>query len=85
MAELLRTKEAELTTADLASYGIAQKQPDRPKLVKDQEPETLDRVVAISEPMPLFSESEMDGRVPIAVEQDTDWFCRRAAPDGRRR
>jgi hypothetical protein len=59
MAELLRTKEAELTTADLASYGIAQKQPDGPKLVKDQEPETLDRVVAISEPMPLFSESEM--------------------------
>jgi hypothetical protein len=59
MAELLRTKEAELTTADLASYGIAQKQPDGPKLVKDQEPETLNRVVAISEPMPLFSESEM--------------------------
>jgi hypothetical protein len=59
MAELLRTKEAELTTADLASYGIAQKQPDGPKLVKDQEPETLDRVVAISEAMPLFSESEM--------------------------
>ena len=59
MAELLTTKEAELTTADLASYGIAQKQPDGPKLVKDQEPETLNRVVAISEPMPLFSESEM--------------------------
>ena len=60
MAEQLRTKEAELTTADLASYGIAQKQPDGPKLVKDQEPETLDRVVAISEAMPLFSESEID-------------------------
>ena len=39
MAELLRTKEAELTTADLASYGIPQKQTDGPKLVKDQEPE----------------------------------------------
>ena len=31
MAELLRTKEAEFTTADLASYGIAQKQPDGPQ------------------------------------------------------
>jgi hypothetical protein len=42
MAELLRTKEKEeeLTTADLASYGIAQKQPDVPKLVKGQETET---------------------------------------------
>ena len=37
MAELLKTKEEELTTADLASYGIAQKQPDGPKLVKGQE------------------------------------------------
>jgi hypothetical protein len=34
MAELLKTKEAELTTADLANYGIAQKQPDGPQLVK---------------------------------------------------
>jgi hypothetical protein len=30
-----------------------------PKLVKGQEPETLDKAVAASEPMPLFSESEM--------------------------
>ena len=59
MAELLKTKEAELTTADLASYGITAKHPDGPKLVKGQEPETLDRVAAVSEPMPLFSESEM--------------------------
>ena len=58
MAELKR-KEEELTTADLASYGIAQKQPDGPNLVKGQEPEILDRVAAVSEPMPLFSESEM--------------------------
>jgi hypothetical protein len=57
MAELLKTKDAELTTSNLASYGIAQ--PDRPKVVKGQEPETLDRVTAVSEPMPLFSESEM--------------------------
>ncbi len=58
MAELKR-KEEELTTAELASYGIAQKQPDGPKLVKGQEPETLDSAPAESEPMPLFSESEM--------------------------
>ena len=58
MAEL-KTKEEELTTADLASYGIPPKQPDGPKLVKGQEPETLDRAAAVSEPMPLFSESEM--------------------------
>jgi len=59
MAELLKTKEAELTTADLASYGIPPKQPDGPKLVKGQEPETLDTAAAVSEAMPLFSESEM--------------------------
>jgi hypothetical protein len=39
--------------------GISPKQPEGPKLVKVQEPETLDRAVAVSEPMPLFSESEM--------------------------
>jgi hypothetical protein len=58
MAEL-KGKEGELTTADLASYGVAQKQPEGPKLVKGQEPKTLDRAAAVSEPMPLFSESEM--------------------------
>ena len=59
MAEPLKTKEEELTTADLASYGIAQKQADGPKLVKVQETETLDRAAAVSKPVPLFSESEM--------------------------
>jgi hypothetical protein len=59
MAELLKTKEAELTTADLASYGVAQKQLDGPKLVKSQGTETLDKAAAVSKPMPLFSESEM--------------------------
>jgi len=58
MAEL-KTREGELTTAELASYGIEQKQPDGPKLVKDPEPKTLDRAAAVSKPMPLFSESEM--------------------------
>src|ERR1700730_16568546 len=58
MAELKR-KEAELTTADLASYGIPAKQPEGPKLVKGQEPETLDKAAAVSKPMPLFSESEI--------------------------
>ena len=57
MAELKR-KEGELTTAELASYGVAQKQPDGPKLVKGQEPETPDEA-AVAKPMPLFSESEM--------------------------
>ena len=58
MAELKR-KEEELTTLELATYDIPAKQPEGPKLVKGQEPETLDKAVAASEPMPLFSESEM--------------------------
>jgi hypothetical protein len=56
MTELLKTKEADLTTADLASYGIPPKQPEGPKLVKGQEPETLDKAAAVSKPMPLCSE-----------------------------
>jgi len=56
MAELLKTREAELTTADLASYGIPPKHPEGPKLVKGQEPETLDKAAAVSKPMPLRSE-----------------------------
>jgi hypothetical protein len=59
MAELLKTKEEELTTGELASYGIPPKQPDGPKLVKVQAMETLDNAPAVSKPMPLFSESEM--------------------------
>jgi hypothetical protein len=58
MAELKR-KEEELTTAELASYGIPPKEPEGPKLVKGQEPATGDKVSAVSEPMPLFSEPEM--------------------------
>jgi hypothetical protein len=57
MAEL-KAREGGLTTADLASYGIRPRQLDGPKLVKG-ELETLDRAAAVSEPMPLFSESEM--------------------------
>jgi|SRR3984893_8564528 hypothetical protein len=57
MAEQKRIEE--LPTAEFASYGIPPKQPDGPKLVKGQEPETLDRAAAVSEPMPLFSEAEM--------------------------
>jgi hypothetical protein len=60
MAEL-QTKEGELTAAELATYGLEPKQPDGPKLVKGQDQETLDRVFAVSEPMPLFSESEIGG------------------------
>ena len=60
MNELMK-KEGELTTADLASHGSAPKQPDGPKLGKGQEPEALEkRAAAASEPMPLFSESEME-------------------------
>src|ERR1039457_4987380 len=58
MAELKR-EEGELSTAELASSGFAQKQPDGPKLVKGQEPQTLDKAAAVSKPVPLFSESEM--------------------------
>ncbi len=58
MAEL-QTKEGELTAAELKTYGIEPKQPDGPKLVKGQDQETLDRGAAVSEPMPLFSESEI--------------------------
>ena len=58
MAEV-KKKEEELTTADLASYSIPPEQTEGLKLVKGQEPETLDRVAAVSEPLPLFSESEM--------------------------
>ena len=56
MAELM-AKEEDVTTADLAS--IPPKRIDGPKLVKEQEPETLAKAVAVSEPMPLFTESEM--------------------------
>ena len=58
MAEPKRIDEG-LPTAEVAGDGIPPKQPDGPKLVKVQEPETLDRAAGVSEPMPLFSESEM--------------------------
>jgi hypothetical protein len=58
MAELKRIEE-ELPAARLASYGTPPTQPEGPKLVKGQEPETLNRAAAVSEPTPLFSESEM--------------------------
>ena len=56
MAELM-AKDEDVITADLAS--IPPERLDGPKLVKDQEPETLARAVAVSEPTPLFTESEM--------------------------
>ena len=58
MAEPKRIDEG-LQTAEVAGDGIPPKQPDGPKLVRVQEPETLDRAAGVSEPMPLFSESEM--------------------------
>ena len=59
MAELLKTKEQALSTADLANYGIGQKEPGGPKLVKSQETDALDNAAAVSKHTPLFSESEM--------------------------
>jgi hypothetical protein len=59
MAELM-TREEELAKAETASYDIHPKQPDGPKPVKGQEPKTLETVAAISDPVPLFSESEMN-------------------------
>jgi hypothetical protein len=58
MAELKRV-EGDLSTAELASYGIPEKQSEGPKLVKGQEPDTSDRGAAVSDPRPLFSEPEM--------------------------
>jgi hypothetical protein len=58
MAQLKRIEE-EVPTAELASAAFPSKEPEGPKLVKGQEPETRDKAAAISKPMPLFSESEM--------------------------
>ena len=57
MAELKRIEE--LPSSELASDDIPARQPEGPKLVKAPQPETLDKGAAVSEPMPLFSESEM--------------------------
>ena len=59
MAELKRIEE-EFPTAELSRDGNSPKQLEGPKLVKGQEPETLDKAAASSKPMPLFSESEME-------------------------
>jgi hypothetical protein len=56
----LKTEELELTTADPASQDIAQKQRNAPRLVKAQAPETPNETVAVSEPTPLFTESETE-------------------------
>jgi len=47
-----KKKKGKLTAVDLASYAITPKQPEGPKLVKRQEPETLDRAAAVTGPMP---------------------------------
>lgn len=54
-----KTKEGQLTTAELESFGILPNQFDGPRLVKGHEPETQDRAAAVSEPSPFFSESQM--------------------------
>jgi hypothetical protein len=57
MAELM-TREEELAKAETAGYEFPREQPDGPELVKGQKPEAPDQA-AVSEPVPLFSESEM--------------------------
>ena len=58
MAEL-KIRGGDFTMADRASSGVAPKQPDGPTLVKAPEAETPHKSAAVSESMPLFSESEM--------------------------
>ena len=58
MAEL-KIRDGDFTAANAASYGVAHKQPDGPSLAKGQDPETLERAAAGSEPVPLFSVLEM--------------------------
>src|ERR1039457_7169512 len=58
MAELKRIEE-ELPTAELARDGNPSKQPERPKLVRGQESETVDRGAAVSAAMHLITEPEM--------------------------
>ena len=58
MAELMTTEE-ELAKVETASHDIPLEQPNEARLVKGQEPEAPDKAAAISEPVPLFSESEM--------------------------
>ena len=58
MAELKRIEE-ELPSSELARDDIPARQPEGPKLVKVPQAESLDQGAAVSEPMPLFSESEM--------------------------
>jgi hypothetical protein len=58
MAEV-KIRDGDYAAANVTSYGVAQKQPDGPKVVKAQEPETPHKAAAVSEPMPLFSASEM--------------------------
>jgi hypothetical protein len=64
MAELMTTEE-ELAMAETAGHDIPLEPPAKPKLVKSlepeaHEPESLDKAAAVAEPMPLFSESEME-------------------------
>ena len=58
MAELERI-EQELPTEELVRDANPSKQPEGPKLVKEQVPEALAKTAADSEPTPLFSEPEM--------------------------
>jgi hypothetical protein len=58
MAELM-TREEELAKAETASHDVPREQAVGRKLLEDQGPTTIERAAAVSEPVPLFSESEI--------------------------
>jgi len=58
MAEL-KTNKKQLTTTELATFGISARPTDGAQPVKVQESEAPQRVAAVSEPMPLFSDAEL--------------------------
>ena len=58
MMNELKTMDEEFTTADLAKNDLPE-QREEPGFVETNKPEALDRMAIASEPIPLFSESEM--------------------------
>ncbi len=58
MPELMK-REEELAKAETASHDVPLEQHDGPKLVKGQKLEAPDKAAVVSEPVPLFSDSEM--------------------------
>ncbi len=59
MTEVNMIAEVERPTAESARYDGPPLQTDGPKLLIGQEPGTFDRTIAVSEPTPLFSDSQL--------------------------